>query len=116
MDMPTFSLYGDVLVTAVEGGIGYWAEVKSYKWRSGDVECQIREIDAENQASGYWHIMTEKDISRAMHRIASRKVETNPYIVKEIAGALANKDAGDIDSELADVVVQVALFDEIKYG
>lgn len=112
-DIPKFSLYGDVLVTAVEGSLGYWADVRKYSWKTGKVCCQIREIDS---AADIWYAIDEKAISIAMHRIAKRKVETNRYIVKEIAGALANNDAIDIDSDLADVVVQIAIFDEIKYA
>lgn len=110
--VPKFTVFGDVLIAAVEGGIGYWAEVKSYHWKSGDVECQIRECDPV----GYWHIVTERNIKAAMRKIISGKVETNKYIIGACAAAYATKDAGDIDSEIADVIVQVTVLGAINYA
>jgi hypothetical protein len=106
----------DIIITAVEGGIGYWAQVKNYHWQTGPASCMIREIDNEDKFIGEWKKVTTDLIKAALQKIISLEVKTNDYIVKTCAGAFALKDAIDFDCELADVVVQVAILNEIKYA
>lgn len=106
----------DIIITAVEGGIGYWAQIKHYGWKNGPASVYVRETDDDGTPSGEWKKVTIDLIEKALKKIINLEVDTNEYIVKICAGAFALKDAIEFDAPMADVVVQVALLNEIKYG
>ena len=112
----------DVLVTAVEGGIGYWAEAKDYTLgsdRPGDgrdryASAVVRE--AYDYEVGPWRSLTLATIERGIRRLASGKYALNHTMLGWILSASATNDATDIDSDCADIIVQGALLDSIVYG
>lgn len=107
------------IVHAMEGGIDYWSDVEVYKWHDpgkngeGNVRvdrCEIHEHDEKN------HTITPEVIEKAIAALVANTVKIRPDLRKTILGASAVNDAGDIDSEAADVLVQIGLFGEIVYG
>lgn len=109
----------DVLHTALSGDTQTWAVVKAYdNPRVGYDETQALiedkvfpgeeeeyEVDIETIRSG---------ISRILH---SRDGHVFPASLSHrLRKANQRNDAGEIDAELADVILQVGLFWEVQYG
>ena len=90
----------DILITAVEGGIGYWATIDQYAPDTGTAILRDR------------HAGTSYRLSAGMLLQAARTVLTQ-YPDIRAAGYIRR---GDIDAEAADVIVQVATLGEITYG
>ena len=105
----------DVLITACEGGINFWACVDEYRPSKGfAVICDYVE---EEDARQY---RVDLDvIARGLNRISKAGQR---YCHDESHGApirLANRtngEDGDYDAYDASIVVQVGLFDEVIYG
>lgn len=130
----------DVLTTAVEGGIGYWARITDCK-RADDLSwLEITVIEYESAAEDtdtdiffsydaldalvnakdertakYIHTVTLDNVASAL-----RKVIDGGYVNKEMTAriflAYKEKDAGEIDAYDADAVIQVAALGEVVYG
>jgi hypothetical protein len=126
-------MLSDVLITAIEGGINYWAltEARNYDEVTADL---IDAEDAEDyftllggwQPSYDWeainadasierHRVTARSLGGAMAKIAQGGL-VNEYLTGVIARANRTNDFGDMDAEAADVIVQVACMGTVKYG
>jgi hypothetical protein len=127
-----------VLETAVDGACSYWADVSAENASEGDDPDGARDYDLSdyiegNDAGGdspYYttaSFLVSKDstqggtldlvgIADAIERVASGEVEVAPAIREIIVAAVREDDASDIDSEAADCIVQIGLFDEIVYS
>jgi hypothetical protein len=115
-----------VLSTAVEGGISYWASAKpgTYKWGSengphtfGDAHyasITIREDD--DGQTGPWRHVSEATIAQGIARVKRPDFRINTQLLGDILTGDRNNDAGEIDADGADVIVQAALFGKIVYG
>lgn len=106
--------YIDVMTTAVEGGINYWAVTKSNRNLDDDV-LSFQAKDAENEEA-LWLYCNADSVRDAINAIIFEKVDVGIYCREAITEAFTTLDAGEIDAELADVIVQVALFNEVVYG
>lgn len=117
----------DVLTTAVEGGITYWATLAQvYRAKDGDPlpldDLSVYGVDVhEEDDGGHVHrAVTLDTVHTGIHRIVSGSVEIAPSLRHVIAGAVLGygegPDAGDIDADAADVIVQAGLFGEVVYG
>lgn len=119
----------DVLTTAVEGGINYWAAVSDYKWHDGDfvsipASVKVHEIDEDpaDASQPYYEVgvpINIQDIGRAIARIMDVNDEIkylSPQVRKEVFAASVDNDAGDIDADIADAIMQIAVLGEIRYG
>jgi hypothetical protein len=123
----------DVITTAVEGGINYWSTVSGYKWFFPDLDGGSAEHE-EGMANAYvtvhpededvsFYIDTEK-IEEAINRILDAgPVGPNKsgglltrYGWSQVCLASKESDAGEIDADIADCIVQVACFGELVYG
>lgn len=107
----------NVLVTAVEGGINYWASVENYRTKEGP-EYTLEDARAliKDEYTGQHHDLTLEVIGAGLLKIGSRDFELNPQMRKEILLANTISDAGDIDSADADAIVQAGLLGEVRYG
>ena len=111
MDQRT-QFYWDVFVTACEGGVNYWASVWDYSPATGTATL----VDGD---TGDKHNLSLATIRRGFRRVVDPSLRTfkiGNNVTSMIAGAYATLDAGDIDADLADTIVQVGLFNEIVYG
>lgn len=113
--------YMDILCTAFEGGIGYWCCVH------GDVEhaknwdnivdyVALRDCRDDEDESEKFGDITLDTIKTGIERILSGAVGVRSDLIGQVATGNARNDAGEIDSEGADVIVQAGLLNDIVYG
>ena len=107
--------------TAVECGITYWADVKDYKYgedHKGDIveaSCYVRDFEAEDDEE--WTFITQDDVEVGIQRILHKPgFKINPTLWKDLAWADRENDADDVDADLADCIIQAAIFGKLVYG
>ncbi|WMI34794.1 hypothetical protein SEA_MARAV_72 [Streptomyces phage Marav] len=131
MDRITDENVQDIIDTAAYGGITYWAmepseeefaglpEGKEYTIVEGIDDTSFggdREVDSVNYLS-------KDDVRLAFAKLLDPGQE---YVNRELHGYILDAwrdrtdedgiEAGHIDAGAADVIVQVAIFDEVRYG
>ncbi len=127
----------DVITTALEGGVGYWSQASEYRWFSPDLSggtatpgpngtanayATLHETDTPDGELGDALTVDVDVIARAFGKIrrAASGDLVIPFLSREYARRLRDAyddiDAGDIDADDADVVVQVGLFGQVVYG
>lgn len=123
----------DILICAVEGGINHWATVLSYEYKTpSETHVVIVESEPDEPVSieklraymrgelgeaqvGAYPIDTGR-IETAIARIIGYEAKCRLDLRATLDWASKNTEAGDVDAEIADVVMQVACFGEIVYG
>jgi hypothetical protein len=90
-----------LLITAVEGGIGYWAQVRAYRPDAGTVEVR----DAEEQGAR-WRRVTVQTLLRGLDVCAKEYPRITATWLQDRIG-----DAG-----IADSILQAGLFGDLVYG
>lgn len=118
-----------IFTTALEGGIGYWSQASAYRWsKAGDGNVDDLEkfvaivAEWDDEKNDYLHGEKDLTINRAviqkgLRLIGDRVVKVRDDIYKNVVAAdRSNGEAGDIDSEIADCIVQAGLFGDIIYG
>lgn len=132
--------YADIVTAAVEGGIGYWSKARSYRWFSPDLAGGTAEpgpngtanawavIVPADEEAGFADWPAEKDgvptaeITVASVRRAIGKIAHGEYtdlradIIATVKEAYREWDASDIDAEIADCIVQVAVFGKVVFS
>ena len=117
---PRAEHYNDILTTAIEGGVQYWATIKTYEWE-GRSEPFAVIMDCEEDDPKE-HTVSPATIAKGLNLLRSgaawgdgpvpewwvRKWRT---AYNECADGSWDFDAGD-----ADVIVQAGLFGEVVYG
>lgn len=127
--------YASIITTALEGGVGYWSQASEYRWFFPDLSGGTATPGPHGTANAY-ATLHENDgddnppalrvdvdaIARAyglIRRAAAGTLEI-PFLSKQRARRLRDAyddiDAGEIDSDDADVIVQVAVLGEVRYG
>ena len=121
----------DVIITAVEGGIGYWSYVRNYRHgcpKDGNDEARVPahvelcdHDDGEvrrDATDAKWMPLDNKVVAKAFKAIMGQ--DEIPFASlnwrKRMVAAYWANDSGDIDSGDADMVVQIALFGKVVYG
>lgn len=123
----------DIITTAVEGGISYWASVSDYHWWDPDLDGGTA-LHADGLPNAYvvvydgeltgkhGRLVTVDDIARALAVIRQGPIR---FLDEgDRAAIMANDrtngdpagDYEDIDANLADSIMQVAVMGEIVYG
>jgi len=107
----------DIGSAAVEGGIGYWSEIEGYDYESSNMgvlyeldECG--NVTARNRKFN----LTTAEILQGCIRVLDPNFKVCESIREYVKLALIEDDAGNVDAEVADVIVQAAWFNEIVYG
>lgn len=110
--------YDDVLITAVEGGIGYWSLGKDYRWSDdGPTSVDVREDNGEVDEPGPWVHVDRASMVRAFSVLRSdADLSLADSIRKRLVAAWREADAGGLDASDADIVVQVAVLGDVVYG
>lgn len=117
----------DVFVTALEGGIGYWSQCFTYHWENGgglddlDLDGFYADIvDTEDGNKPYRidRSVIERGLAAIINPPADLQAHETPSMSlrKAVAAAVATNDAGDLDADDADNIVQMGLFGSIIYG
>lgn len=126
----------DVLITAVEGGIGYWSRVVrgSYRWdedeyafadRGVTIAVDTDEVDVAELTDGVNAEPTDDGLT--LVRVPAVKMATgigrikdgglvNAEMTTRVAGASALNDAGELDAADADAIFQAAIFGRVIFG
>jgi hypothetical protein len=104
----------DILTTAVEGGIGYWSFGRNYVWSDeGPASVEIKQDDEDDDT---WHTVDRSAIRKGITRLLSGDMKVHESYVTLLRKADRHNDAGDIDAEIADLIVQAAILGDIVYG
>lgn len=110
--------YADIIITATEGGTGYWAWAEDYHW--SDKEPDTTRVTLRDMEDDRLYAVTLRTISRAFGLLAAREDQlpkhVSPGYAKRLLQAYRERDAGEIDSSDADNIVQIGLFGELVYG
>lgn len=111
----TFLQYN--LITAVEGGINYWSSLVSYtQTESADlIRAEIIEV-GDDDDDGPHHTINVEVIRLGIERLLSEEVKVNRTILGYVLSGVRENDAGYIDADAADAIVQAGLFNELVYG
>ena len=116
VELPTVE-YAEGILEIAEGYIDYWAE--SLRWDPSTQLITVREIDQyadETRAGTTTTRMISYDhLVKAMGRAASGELCNRTYTAY-IRDAVAERDLVYVDAPAADIILQVALFNEVKYG
>lgn len=109
----------DVITTAIEGGINYWASVSVYKWENLPFE-DVHAVIHDGKDDDKEYSVTVATIYQGLKNILEESVKYNvgdgPSILAMTQVFVLSGDAGDVDAGDADNIVQAGLFSEIKYG
>ena len=108
----------DVLITAVEGGIGYWCSLSEYRHSAEDPYCivdEVYEADEDEYATLPCRVATG-DIARGIALIVGRETSLSPHGVGVVVNALMQDDAGELDADSADWIFQAALLGDVIFG
>ena len=106
----------DIMVTALEGGIDYWCRkaevVGEYlgEYASDQISRGGSLILYDAESSDYWELDLEKLLYGIQKAIEDNWFDDYDWYVD---GEL---DCCQIDAEVADTIVQLALFDDIVFG
>lgn len=133
----------DVMITAVEGGTGYWArlhnierdeqgnylKVVAFEWENVAVDLGIGLIWDYTPIDDY--VLNNPDLvpqfvvspellfetcRKFMHNVIDGNSPVNDYFTQMIVEGWSEKDAGAIDADGADILFQLACFGEVVYG
>lgn len=108
----------DVMTTALEGGINYWASITETKTENveGDtVYLSATVVDAEDEDAEE-HTVTLEKLVEAIQKIVQPEFDLRQDIKKSIISGVLKQDAGYIDAEGADVIFQVAAMGSIVFA
>lgn len=113
--------YADIIVCAVEGGINYWAFTDEYDYLPEKARVLVASKDnivaLGASEEGIWKEVTPDVLAQGFSKVRNdASLKINKGLRRTLLTAYDECDAGDIDAEGADVLVQIALFGEIVYG
>lgn len=106
----------DVIIGAVEGGTGYWAQVSGYHW--SDAEPASTRATLHDMEDGRTFKLDIDAIARGVAIVVDERGEfrLNDELRASIVMADRENDAGFIDADGADAIAQAACFGELVYG
>lgn len=102
--------------TALYGGIGYWSQAQDVGPFGSRGNCTIREFDERTGEPCGEPINLIAAIRAGLSKARDPEVQINDQIRGWIVAGDCTNDAGDIDADCADVIVQLGAFGRIVYG
>jgi hypothetical protein len=117
----------DVLTTAVEGGINYWAAVSGYQWDVplGQAHVDVWETEETDDDYGtHWpdtyfpHRVTVDTIAKGIGILVAERKGHSPasYWHQFVLANRTNGEEGDYDAGIADDILQAGIFGKVVYG
>lgn len=110
----------DVLITAFDGNYGgcwYWAKPADSDWLKSDdgtwLSCWVKEKEPDED-SDITYLVNHTSVTLGMQRLLDRATSGDSHAMW--VQAILAQDAGDLDADACDVIIQYAVFDEVKYG
>lgn len=140
---PSLELLKDIAITAVEGGIGYWANCQEYKWRETTVQAIARMtaelgappepddierkdlpfpvlvIEPRNELSEFSvTTVTPELVAKGLQVALTRGAGTCVGIVLRgsVLEAVVLNDASNLDADDCDNIIQLGMFENIVYA
>lgn len=105
----------DIIDTAGYG-IGYWAELAHFDEDARTYTVRVQEEMDDRPEHERTKVLTYQDIANAMGVIVSGKAGVANPIVEMVRDGLLDGDAAQVDSDAADVIIQIAALEELVYG
>lgn len=127
----TEEFLADVLCTAIEGGVDYWADISDIKkrtrtadkvqdWDYVSARFTEREPSAEAAENADGERKTKvvgyAELAEGIQRVLTPGFKVNDEIRGWLSSSAGSNDAGMVDVTVADVVIQAAMYGEIVYG
>ncbi len=114
----TEELLAGIIVTAVEGGINYWATVEDYStggFPDDPATVWAELTDDQNEDESEVLRLTLDAVALGLERILNGSVELNTTIRGWIWQGVTS-DPGMIDATAADCIAQAGLLGDVLYG
>ncbi len=111
---PSAEFASGVLTTAVEGGSNYWASIRNVV-RAQDLFV-ISAWFRDSESRDPYKLVDAGQVAQGIARLADSRFKINVDLRRLILSAVAEDDAGSIDADAADVIVQAAVYGEIVFG
>lgn len=120
----------DIIIGSVEGGSNYWAQCSHYQYVDDDgttkfvvgsrtasdrTDTYAVLHDMEQDATAEPLVVDKTTVRKGIEKISAGGV-VNWLLTDAIKYADKNNDAGVLDAEGYDVIVQAGLFGEVVYG
>lgn len=124
-----------IIITAVEGGINYWASVSDYRWWDPTLDggtavhhdgipnayVTVHESERDDEDGYEGVLITVEHIARALGTLRQGPVtglaeSLRADIVAQDRANGEDETHQDIDAGLADCILQVAMFGTVVYG
>jgi hypothetical protein len=121
-------LFRDVMITAIAGGIDYWGRVtvaEGHLMKLDDPAtpdvldvafCLVVEHEPSEGEVLKRKVLNRMVMQAGLDKLLSKGFEINHSILHRIIDGVRDDDAGHIDSEAADVLVQASMFGELVYS
>lgn len=115
----------DIITSAIEGGTGYWACVHQYQYMMDDtlhpcIGALVPDAGAratiQDEDDDKLYELTIDVIARGISAIRATRDGINTGIRQSIITGDNDNDAGEIDADGADAIVQFAIFGRLVYG
>ncbi len=111
----------DVFITAIEGGVNYWARVSDYKWKGCESDGRFSAVLNDSEGADFVDrvvdiTVIDKGIDAFLAWIDTRNLGPDHYYRKFVIANLTDGVDGDFDAQVADMIVQFGLFGEVVYG
>lgn len=114
-DLPPQFFY-DILTTAAEGGIAYWADYRVKRAEDLSV-TEIYDLSDAESGEQFPDYVDVFDIFRAVQDVVARRAKVSSWVREAVLSDVETGESGcRIDADVADVLVQLALFGEVVYG
>lgn len=102
----------DIMTTAVEGGISYWAGVRNLE---RDDELNVTSFTVTDDEHKTYDIDTETLLA-GIKMVFDARSEQHWPTLDQVCGYLQEEDACMIDADAADFIIQFTCFNDIVYG
>lgn len=115
----------DVLITAFDGDLGacwYWAQPAQDHWLQTVAVPNTRQrlwlhvAIAERDEPNKGRMVDENVLAQGIRLLLVGKVGIRSDLLEHLKTGVWEGDAGEIDAEVADCIVQAGLFGQIVYG
>lgn len=106
---------GDIIVCIAEDfGYNSWRQVGDYHW--SDEAPRDNRVTIHDLDEGKEYPVTVATVIDGINRIIDGKIGVADRIVTTLREANRENDAGDIDAEIADIILQAGIFESYIYG
>jgi len=111
-------MLADILIGAIEGGTGYWATVSAYQHSgsAGETSATLHEIELSDPEHPDGREVSTETVQEGIQAVLDPYFRVCTDVRAAIAHADEEDDAGGLDAEAADAIVQAGLFGRLIYG